>query len=1555
MTSSFKIGQPDPEIWSGGVEGGPLIITSGSAYSEKVSYKYDLNVSPGASTGLISFSNISISTNYLIKNYQNNLYISLSNSGIENTIYVPPINSDIEKTNINLSGASTSQLVVNSFKEEIPTSAEISVFSTEKIGFSYNESSTKSFISEDFESISDVTTSFIDYGELTQTPDQGNEDYNFVFDSNELNPFGTLNISGTALVIAPPDIRTYNTGATYRVSYNPPENTSTLFTFGEKVESVTYDYNESSVIISVFEDSGSITDSSTSIDDYGLIIDPYVGQEDGGSIEFDTLIPFGSLTLSGSADTEYFNLNFYPTSAEVRVAYSPDDTEGALFTFGEKVESVTYDYNESSAIITIVDDSGSITDSSTSIDDYGLIVDISEGNVDNGSIEFDTLIPFGSLTLSGSADVIYTDKNFSANAEVRVAYSPDAEGTLFTFGEKVESITYDYNESSALITIVEDSGSITDSATSIDDYGLIIDPYVGQEDGGSIEFDTLIPFGSLTLSGSADVIYTDKNFYGNAEVRVAYSPDAEGKLFTFGEKVESVTYDYNESSILVFSSEDYSLISDSENQFGDYGLVSQISEESIDYGLNTGLGENETIYPFGNINIFGSSGDNLLTYSNDNTILFVISGELIHPNIDYTPAPDGSGTINVSGISDVAFIRKKVGIQTITLSEIGLESRTHSYNESSILSDITPSFGFISSELSETSDDYGSVTILGGETQDFGLVLSGVQTAYPYGQITISGTPLIYPEVAYIPSPDGSGIINIGGSAIYSETDAFGVGRRRGGTINLTGISTYSEVDSYVGLGTIFLDQQAEVISAVLAVTRSYVGIETIILSDAALESRTIFIPTSGIGTGFIGGTINILGNAIESFGANPPENTSLFTFSGELNHPQIDYTPHYGIEKNIGIGTTGIQITELTSVVEKFVANSPENTQLFQISGSALESTSFDTPEDTQLFVVSGTALESESEVYVGIGGTLTLSDFGIEKNTESYFATGIIEISGVVDDSAQRTSLGVGSIFIPNGFSPQESYPWLPEPGVGRSWSFTRSTYIAEPVSINITTGVALTNYYSPIYPRNALGTDPSSGIGTIRINDDKQLTFYRATLPVTAKGTIYILGIGTAANGDLDGVQIGANESFTPATEIATGLFTISGVSSNREIAVYGYYGDDKDPGTSGFIFISQQTTPIIEKYTASYFGIGTIVVSETLGEKNTESYSGSGSLFAISGASESYSAQTPDRTVDINIFGTAQESFVAQTPEDTVLYQFSGAATDEKLVKNYNGSEVLINLNGSAIVTSSPSYPSSGVFRFTKYTSDQTYDTCDSEEFTCDNQNSANISFVANPPENVVLFDINGDAITAETALYTEIAVGLYTLSGTYESIKVTHSESGIGTIFLVDTSTESEIDVYIGSGNLFALSGISESYSVQIPDSTILFQIFGSAITSIESEYQVVGIGLFTFNGVALTSEIASYTQVGSGSITLSGQLVYPDIIFIPSPDGFGTINILGSSDESLRKVYDDTSGTLFYISSGFESFTKSTYTGVGTIYIQELSGSTINNPYQIPRTYVTII
>lgn len=1411
MIYSYDRRQPDPEIWGGGETVALFNITSGLGYSEKRSRKYNLEITPGSSaTGMLSVSGGS-STEYVIKKYVGDLPTYLtSNIGVEHVEYVPPT-SDLE---LKITGTSVVKHIFSKTTNYTIDLTENS-FSEEKIGYSYNEDSLESFSTKSFGEISFNSDLTEDYGDINQISFQGNEEFGFIFDINSsITPFGNINVSGSAIVIDPPNIKTYNTGASYRVVYNSPKNTVNLLSFGQQKESIIYDYNQDSINAVILENNGLITDSIGEIENLGLIVDPIVGSVDYETISItSTTLPFGSIGINGSATTEYNNLNFYEVSSLVKVVYSPDNTSGTLFSFGNHKECIIYNYNINSNVEYLINDLGSILDSyGTNVETYNLINELPTSFDEYGSVEITGPInPFGLVTISGSADVSYTNKNFYDNvisSKIRVAYSPDnTSGTLFSFGEKSETITYNYNLSSENLFIIDDSESITNSVTQIIDLGFITDPISEQDSYESIDvISNQLPFGTISINGSADITYNNANFYDSSissKVRVVYSPDnTSGTLFSFSEKLESFVYNYDQNSILTFEIDTFESITTPPSEFNEFGYVNEIYSEQIDYGLDVGLGESQNVYPFGSINIFESSGNVVLGYNDvENTVLFNISGELVYPNVDYTPAVTGVGTVYISGSSDNSFVRNITTItENIVVYDRAFDSLTHSYSESSI-----------------------SVV--------------GIETSYPFGTITISGIPLVHPEVDYTPEYTGAGTFNLFGSSTYSETNAFGVGRRRGGTINLWGYALYSETDAYIGIGTITLNREGIVIPTLIARTRSYVGLGTIIVSTNLLESEVDAYTGSGI--------ISISGFAIEKTTAETPDDVQLFSIYGELNHPDIDYTPHYGIEKNVGIGTTGIQITELSSA-----------------------------------------------------------------------------------DESQQRSSVGSGSIFIENGFSPQQSYPWLPEPGVGKSWSFTRTTYIAQG-SLTISTGIAQTHYYSPIYPKNS--GDPSSGIGTIRINDDNELTITRAVLPYTTRGTIFLSGIGP--------------ESYTPQTEIGSGILTLSGISSTREIAVY------QDFVTSGTIFISQQSQLTLEK---SYVGLGTILVSQLLVERNTESYFASGTVFTLSGASETYSTQTSEQTIDIVLSGSAQESLVSQTPEDTVLYQFSSAATDEKITKPYGGTGST-NVIGSANVNFVPLYPANGFIRFVNYTSDQTYHTCDSIDFTSDYLNSADVSFVANSPETTALFNVNGSAITIGTALYNQVAVGLYTVFGTYQSIKFSRSESGVGTIFVTETSSESKRDAYVASGTLSALSGGSESYSPQTSGSTIILQISGSAITSIESDYSFVGIGSCILNGSAITSKIATYTQTGSGIVTLSGQLVYPNIIFIPSPDGFGTINILGSSNESVVKIYE-TSGSIFeFSSSGFESFTKSTYTGVGTIYVQELFGSTINNPYQIPRVYITIV
>ena len=1314
---------------------------------------------------------------------------------------------------------------------------------TERTTYSYNLDSDVTYNSDSFGSIFDSVTEILDYGQLTSPISQGNEDFGSVILSDTTDSFGSILLFGES-------------NNQYQAQI--PEETINVNVTGIKEERVTYI--------------------------------PPINQKGDGTLSSEEL-SYDS-TLNNFDATEQPDIKLTGSSTYSPVIYS-EVGSGSLFNIGTSDKSVTYDYNESSILGYTIEDSGSVTDSVTSEVDYGSVGEVYLGEIDGGSIS-DTLIlsPFGSINIGGSASAEWINVNIYGPPEaiVRIAYSPDdTSGTLFGFGEKLESVTYDYNEASVLIVEEINNGTIVDPASIIEDYGFIDQVYVGEEDSGSVDIVTSFAFGFLSITGNAGVEFGNANFFGPPEaiVRIAYSPDdTSGTLFGFGEKLESVTYDYNLDSILSVGIPNYGSIGDAPSVLEDYGFVFEIHSSSEDYQLLIDPASPVDVYPFGSLTILGSASIESLFEESFTGIVTVLGSVYTTYTQSYTSE---TATVSISGTSTVKFTSSEVATDELVISGTKNERRTKSYNESSILplSEQLLDYGTLFT-TTELSSDYGSVAETATEnSEEFGLVPTEItSTIYPFGTIIISGRPLVHPEVDYTPKYTGTGLISISGSALESETDDFGSDRRRGGNIRYCGDAETREIANYGYYGddndpgtsgSIFING-----TLIERETDSYAGLGIVVISDNALENDAeVYV---GLGTAAFSGV------ALESFSAQTPEDTQLFTFYGELNHPQIDYTPHYGIEKNIGVGTTGIQI-------------------------------------------------------------------------------------SGVVDDSAQRIARGTGTISVVNGFSPEDTQAYPGGPSVGRSWSYTRSTYIAEPVSINISNGVDQTRYYSPIYPRNALITDPSSGIGTIRINDDKGLTFARAVLPVYAKGTIYILGIGTAGNGDLNGVEFGAKESFTPSTEIGTGLFTISGVSSNREIAVYTEVGsgnitlsessiirDSQSHQSSGIIYLGRyevitqslgDDSLTFDNDTVDFDDVSSQFVYSEAIVTETDAYGGTGRINVLGGTSESFILQSKSNTQLFKISGSGSDAYSAQTPETEVLYQVSGNITESRTY-GYEGFGQA-SFTSSAKLIFEPKVLGTGLLRFATYLSDNLYDTCDSLDLTSDLQDSAYVRFSSNPPENTALFAIDGNADASETSLYTEIVTGLYTLSGTYQNIKLTHSDVGIGTIFVTETSSDSERDVYIGSGSLFAISGATEFYSARTPTSIVALEISGSAISSTESDYSVVGIGLFTFNGTSTVIKTTSYTEIASGSISLSGQLLYPDIIFIPSPVGSGTIDIIGYSDSSLTKVYNDTTGYLFQFSSGIEAFAKSTYIGLGTVYIEQISASTTNNPYQIPRTYVCII
>jgi len=466
---------------------------------------------------------------------------------------------------------------------------------------------------------------------------------------------------------------------------------------------------------------------------------------------------------------------------------------------------------------------------------------------------------------------------------------------------------------------------------------------------------------------------------------------------------------------------------------------------------------------------------------------------------------------------------------------------------------------------------------------------------------------------------------------------------------------------------------------------------------------------------------------------------------------------------------------------------------------------------------------------------------------------------------------------------------------------------------------------------------------GRGSLNLNDDKKLTNtqgFRA--PYKASGTFTISGIG--------------GYNFEISQYISIGSLSLYGDSLNRKISVYGYYGDSGEFATSGSIAISQQTSLTREKLSKSYSGSGEILSTSVSDLKKSYAYGGNGNISISGTTSESTSINSPNNVQLFTFSNSSQNSFSKPIITDTPIYSISGYSSSKVVYSNI--SSVQISINGSSTNNQFILSPttSTALFRFTRYDVDNTYDTCDSEDIKCDNQDSATSKVSFSPSQGFGLFAFDGASNTQINSTYSYNALSTYQLSGSYSGFKFSYSDIGSGSLYALSSYNAVDTKNYTGQiATLNILGSSQSSVTRSSPSSGHLYTIFGNSLAKIESEYFIDSSGLINFGGFGSTRKLSVYSKVGLVDFNLYGELNYPDVRFVPSTVTGGSINISGYSEESITKLYVNTFNTLFNICFGFESFSKSSYVGIGSIYVQEINALTINNPYQIPRTYVSII
>ena len=344
----------------------------------------------------------------------------------------------------------------------------------------------------------------------------------------------------------------------------------------------------------------------------------------------------------------------------------------------------------------------------------------------------------------------------------------------------------------------------------------------------------------------------------------------------------------------------------------------------------------------------------------------------------------------------------------------------------------------------------------------------------------------------------------------------------------------------------------------------------------------------------------------------------------------------------------SGTVLFDISSATESITVFERADVPLLPLSGSGDEAVVWQSPERTVTILTSGTATESLTKVDVGIGTLATITGELVERVRFEEVGSGTISLVGIATEKLISNPPEGTSLFTPYGsysnFSAAYSevadkavlrlsgelvHPdidYTPHYGIDRNIGIETGFTLSSGGGLNEDgTGPGIvTTRFIPDYP----------AAGTIFIEGK---AIGRTNAPILTDGTIYILGIGTEANGvidddtgigDLNGVEFGAKERFVPATiEAGPGLFDFTGTAPNRPISVFGYYGDDRDPGTSGTITISTETDQTLYREVtraAVSAGIGTF--SGTLDFRKTNAYDGSGSLYTIGGGCRKHSGSS-----------------------------------------------------------------------------------------------------------------------------------------------------------------------------------------------------------------------------------------------------------------------------------------------------------------------------------------
>ena len=1384
----------------------------------------------------------------------------------------------------------------------------------ESATFDYNESSIVTVTSDDYGLIVDAATTNVDQGSvaniqegeddygsvlytsttypttglitLTTAPQFVNNTYrfcwNFVSDAGSLFSAGgaaesaTVDWESTGLfdVFTAPQF----IGNTYKFVWNAPPGTGGLFSIGGLVEAVTWNYAPGPVLPFNTTDYGLVTDLThptndvISYGDFGLFDED---TEDYGFVIYtsETVSNSGTYTLSltralwtqeeiDALNPEYLTEPFgtFPQVGDEKtqeeagdVQYAPSFAQigsGSLFTAGGAAESAVYQPTEDTVLFTA-----------------------------------------------------FTAPQFYGNTYRFIWNAPPGTGGLFSVGGCVESRAYVYNETGIVLYSTVDYGNITvnvpltpNNPDVIDQGAVALPQSDGEVDYGSVLYtSTAYPTtGTYTASGAVSQSFSKGLYTGGGSLfatsgagecvsTTEFGEDTSlgdlsgsglqartvveigsGSIFRAGGAAECRTYDYDQNSIVVFTSTDHGLVVDSVVTSDDQGSVDTIqSGGEYDYGTVlysanaiplTGTyvvdGSVSTAFVFGNFTGSGSlftasGGAESSTYSPENdTALFDIFTAPAFVGNTYCfiwNAPDGSGGLfSVGGCVEV---------------------RTYAYNESASQAFSTEDNGLISDAVT-TIDDHGDFGYVGDDTEDHGQVwLGATNGGAANGFITFGGEVFEIFKPAFAHIGEGS-LFTTNGAAECVTTTEFGEDTSLG---DLSGTHSIARTFSEVGTGSIFT-----VVGGAESRTYNYdINLTAITFQDdngLVTDSATTIDDQGTVHPPQDGGEYDY-GSIWIGLGSQLWRADDTVSASGSVHLGLIGDT--VGIARTFGHIASGSLFA--TGGAAEVVVYDYEDTTLYDI---------FTAPQfigNTYAFCWS----------YTGTGNINSLGGCA-ESRTWHYSDT--LPSVLVVDD--EGNIVDATTVFADYGnlgvtFGGEEDYGsnnTLAHPGLAASGTYTIS-------------GVAST----PFVWRGGCegGTYLVSGEG-----------IERPTTALTGEGTVYIYtapasvgntyaftwGHGFVQSGSLFSAG-GAAESTTTNPPEDTLLYTVAGTriserqtfaeTASGSITLSGAAVERQTDGWIGSGSVTLSGTKVEAFARAPYVGSGSLftaggasevvaVLEVGIGlfdyvgsaiEKHTERWIGSGSATLSGTGVEVYSRGTVVGSGTVTLSGTKAESFTPATEIGSgSLFTTSGAAESVTVDWESTG---LFNVIGSTHYNFSLRHIGAGSL----YTS-----------------SGAAESTTTNPPENTALFAVGGTKAESFTPA-THVGSGSTTLSGV-GSENYTGAFEGSGTATITGEADLIYRIRFFGSGSLFTGSGAAESATTNPPESTSLHQIGGTRVE--KAVFREIGSGSVTLSGTSSNRYIPHIT--GSGSIYVSGEVQFKVRYIL---GGSGNISTFGGAAEAV--------------------------------------------------------